>query len=38
MNIELIKNKTIETLNEVQSRGEVNTHLNHDIERLFCKG
>ena len=33
MNIELIKNKTIETLNEVQSRGEVNTHLNHDIER-----
>ena len=35
MNIELIKNKTIETLNEVQSRSEVNTHLNHDIEGLL---
>ena len=33
MNIDLIKNKSIDTLNEVQSRGEVNTHLNHDIER-----
>ena len=33
MNIDLIKNKTIDTLNEVQSRGEVNTHLNHGIER-----
>ena len=33
MNIDLIKNKTIDTLNAVQSRGEVNTHLNHDIER-----
>ena len=33
MNIDLMKNKTIDTLNAVQSRGEVNTHLNHDIER-----
>jgi len=32
MNKDLIKNKSIDTLNGVQSRGEVNTHLDHQIE------
>ena len=35
MNIDLIKNKTNKIMNEVHSRGEVNTHLDHKLERTL---
>ena len=35
MNIDLIKNKTKEIMNAVHSRGEVNTHLDHEQERTL---
>ena len=35
MNIDQIKNKTKEIMNAVHSRGEVNTHLDHEQERTL---
>ena len=35
MNIDQIKNKTKEIMNAVHSRGEVNTHLDHALERTL---
>ena len=35
MNIDQIKNKTKEIMNAVHSRGEVNTHLDHKLERTL---